>query len=217
MLLAVEQSTAMGSVAVFKDGQCIACREYPARMAGGTDAGAMIAALLSDIGRATASRLAVTAITHCAVGVGPGSFSGIRSVLGYLQGFCAPRRLPLIGIPGAAACARALVGDRDQRPETRAAATLSIIGDARRGHYWLADYRWDGERIHEVSSLRLMPYDKFSILNPQSSILHSPEPERIHAEGVTRVIPTAREVGLLALDSPALHCAPLPLYLHPAV
>jgi len=94
---------------------------------------------------------------------------------------------------------------------------FTIIGDARRGHYWRSGYRWDGARLHEAEPLRLTPYEQFSLLHPSSFILHSPEPERIHAGNVTRVIPTAREVGLLALESPALHCPPLPLYLHPAV
>ena len=203
MILAVECSTAQGSVAVFDGTRCVACRESPTRMAGGMDAGAMMAAVFSDIGGAGA-------ITQCAAGVGPGSFSGIRSVLGYLQGFCAPRGLPIIGIPGAAVCARALAIDGTPM-------TASIIGDARRGHYWRTDYRWDGSRLHETSPLRIIPYEKLSIVNGQLSTVYSPEPERIQAEGVARVIPTAREVALLALESPALTAAPLPLYLHPAV
>ena len=198
MILAVECSVAVGSVAIFCGGECRHYREFPARMAGGTDAGAVIAAMLAEHGG--------EGITHCAVGIGPGSFSGIRSALGFLQGFCAPKGLPIIGIPSAAACARNLA--KDGVPDA-----YRIVGDARRDRYWVADYRWDGERLHETASIRLVPYGE----RGTEARVYSPEPERIRAATASPVPPTARDIGLLALASPELHRPPLPLYLHPAV
>ena len=197
MLLAVECSTAVGSVAVLDGRECVRYREFPSRMAGGTDAGAVIVAVLAEMGGGDA-------ITQCAVGIGPGSFSGIRSALGFLQGFCAPRKIPAIGIPCAAACARHLAQDG-------IAGAWRIVGDARRNHYWSAAYRWDGARLHEGASLRLIPYGDLATVDA----VHSPEPGRIPSS--LPVTPTARDIALLALESPSLHLPPLPLYLHPAV
>ena len=68
---------------------------------------------------------------ECAVcGLGPGSFSGIRSVLSALIGLTLPFNKPLYGISSAIACAAA----------TGRTGYVSVIGDARRNRLWHVTY-----------------------------------------------------------------------------
>ena len=62
------------------------------------------------------------------VGIGPGSFAGIRSALAFAKGYAVGRDCEVTGLPSACA----LVGPEDlDRP-------LAVVGDARQGKFWVA-------------------------------------------------------------------------------
>ncbi|MFO7937583.1 MAG: tRNA (adenosine(37)-N6)-threonylcarbamoyltransferase complex dimerization subunit type 1 TsaB [Kiritimatiellia bacterium] len=69
--------------------------------------------------------------------VGPGSFSGIRSALGALEGMALPCGKPVLGISSAAALACEYMRD--------AFESVTVIGDARRSRLWSFSCRSDDE------------------------------------------------------------------------
>ena len=152
------------------------------------------------------------------VGMGPGSFAGIRAALSFAQGLAIGIKAkrpdmalePIVyGVPSAAAIA----------PESGLAA---IVGDARRGLFWVAVY--DGAR--KVADLRLSEKDELRAAVPEGASVFTPDGARIgnalgemfgeRFEG--NRTPSAERIADLALNHPeTLTPEPLPIYLSPAV
>ena len=86
MLLAVERSSSVASAAVF-DGDGRRLASVSSATPGQGDAWPLVRDTLAQAG-VSAERIAAFA-----VGVGPGSFSGIRAALALAQGLAAPRGL----------------------------------------------------------------------------------------------------------------------------
>ncbi|MBQ3809330.1 MAG: tRNA (adenosine(37)-N6)-threonylcarbamoyltransferase complex dimerization subunit type 1 TsaB, partial [Kiritimatiellae bacterium] len=97
MLLAIERSSFTASAALFAaDGSsCVASVESSG--AGAGDAYPLVRDLFA---KADASPADLTAVV---VGIGPGSFSGIRSALALAQGLALPAGLPVRGVCSPAA------------------------------------------------------------------------------------------------------------------
>ena len=116
--LALDTSTAGGSIAVRRDGATIVARA-------------------GDVGRPHATRLPgdlVDALAECgptlddvsllAVGLGPGAFTGLRVGLATIQGLAFARNLPVVGISALDAIASAAASRRE---------TTSPCGSTARG------------------------------------------------------------------------------------
>lgn len=214
-LLAIERSTSIGSVAVLRDGERVFLRREPLRMLEGPDACAMVDAALSAL------RLAPADIDRFAVGLGPGSFSGIRSALALVQGMALPSRAPVVGVSSAAAVALGVL-------RQAAAPRVAVVGDARRGHLWMGLFERGGATLRACGEIGLLPAAELAARLPDDALVVSPDWERLEillrpavpadqlwAEAAW---PAADGVAELALDAAAPHCdPPLPIYLHPAV
>jgi tRNA threonylcarbamoyladenosine biosynthesis protein TsaB len=158
------------------------------------------------------------------IGVGPGSFAGIRVALAAANGLALPGTKPVHGLPSAAALARAFASPNAPR-------TIAIVGDARRARFWIARYRWDGALLHPDLAPTLIPLDALRAHIPAGALVASPDYDRIaapltaattdHADLLAHnAQPTADTLGALALEwtQAAIPLAPpQPLYLHPAV
>jgi tRNA threonylcarbamoyladenosine biosynthesis protein TsaB len=215
LLLAIERSTSVGSIAVYRDRDRLYLRHDPLRMLEGPDACAMVDAGLSALGLAPAD------IGRFAIGLGPGSFSGIRSALALVQGMALPSGTPVVGVSSAAAVALGVLRGTDVR-------RVSVVGDARRGHLWIASFEPGGATLRACGEIELVPVAEFAARVPDDALVVSPDWERLAtvlrpAVPVARlvaesVLPSADAVGELALDAAAPHCEPpLPIYLHSAV
>jgi len=99
------------------------------------------AALLAEVERAAEAAGGWTAVDRIAVGLGPGSFVGIRIGIATAHGLAASTGLPVSGVCTLDALGRAL----GERPE-RAQPLLAVL-DARRGEAFAALYAPDGGRI----------------------------------------------------------------------
>src|SRR5580765_6213421 len=97
----------------------------------------MIRGLLDDHG-ATLARL-----DGIAFGAGPGSFTGLRIACGIAQGLALGAGLPVLGVSTLEALAETA---RQRHASSRVIAAL----DARAQEVYVAAYRHDGERWHEV-------------------------------------------------------------------
>lgn len=225
-LLSIERSSPHGGFALYRDGALLLSRSFEAGLprspAWFTD---IVDALRSVEG------LAMDAPISYLVGTGPGSFSGIRSVLAALQGLAMPRNRPVLGLSSAAAAARALA-------VLRGAKTVAIVGDARRGRAWHAAYDLadDGSiRLHATGAapshspadFALVPYPELAAALPAGAPVASAEIARVRpllaALPPTAIVgedlcASAEDLAALYLSNPSAAVRdPVPVYLQPAV
>ena len=143
------------------------------------------------------------------VGTGPGSFAGIRSALAFAQGFAVGSGCEVFGVTSAAAFAR-----QDE--------PVAVVGDARRGLFWVALF--DGFKL--VSDIFQVERDELAKRVPRSVPVVSPDWKRISAT-LTEIFADAASPAP-PIDAAALWRAssanpallvrePLPIYLNPAV
>ena len=215
MLLALERSAAVASAAVLSDdGRLLGSAVAPA--GGQGDALPVFRDALAAAGAAPAD------LTAFAVGVGLGSFSGVRSALALAFGLALPAGIPVRGVSSAAAAVRAA---RRARPGAR---PLRLLGDARRGHVWCFDEpAYPHALTHTAADLRLYASrpDAEGGLPPFADAL-SGDRDLLVADPV-RLAPllagvpfapasaTAEDVAALFLDG--CFGPPDPVYVHPAV
>ena len=235
-LLVVERAYGNGSWALYDGRDRIASGLFGAGLPRAPEWFADVVAGLSAAGVAPQS------LDILLAGTGPGSFSGIRSVLAALQGLALPRGIPVLGLASAAAIARAAA-------RKHGADVVAVVGDARRGTLWSAVYDRAPEEFR-VSSFELpvaatncstvqlsncptvQPFDLSTPAElpqavPQGALVVSPEythlaPVLSALEGVQvvaeDVVSSAEDLADLYFSNPAAAVRdPLPIYLHPAV
>lgn len=144
-MLALEFSTAQRSVAVAETGQSTAVLAE-AVIGGETSAPALglIDAALRDAGVKRES------IRTMVIGLGPGSYTGIRIALALAQGWQLARAVTLLGISSVEALAR-----RAKQEGLRGRVHLVI--DAQREEFYLATYELTEAATRELEPLRLAP------------------------------------------------------------
>jgi len=130
--LALDTSTAVGSVALLHDGQALGEQHFDRRHGDGNVFDAANS-LLRENGRQ------ISEVELVAVGVGPGSFAGIRAGIAAAKGMALPRGIPIQAIASFDALA---VGVVQQTPSQ--CQRLCVLGDARRGEVCYAFYSREG-------------------------------------------------------------------------
>lgn len=156
-----------------------------------------------------AEALDLEGVERIVVGIGPGSFAGIRSALAFAQGVALGQTCEVLGLPSACALVE------DEQP-------LAVVGDARRGKYWVALF--DG--FHLVCDVFQVEQDQLPRRIPLSVKVVTPDAARI-GELLKEIfaerylgerLPSAEGLKRFAEKCPAaLRSEPLPLYLNPAV
>jgi tRNA threonylcarbamoyl adenosine modification protein YeaZ len=230
LTLAIERSTELTSLALCQAGVCIYRRTVATPAARAPE---WIAELADDL---AAREIRPAAIARFVVGLGPGSFSGIRSALAAMQGLALPTGRPLLGLASAAALARSA-------GLAQGAERVVVLGDARRDRIWCVSYRlpprWGGIMLlaqggetrptHTAADFTLLPYDALAAALPADALVVTADWERLGARLAAarpaganllaaRCLPTAEDLAALFLADPeAASSQPLPLYLHPAV
>jgi tRNA threonylcarbamoyl adenosine modification protein YeaZ len=181
-ILAVEFSSAQRSVAVVVDGHPrSAAMETATRTTRAFDL----------IGRALAEAGVEREHIEClAIGLGPGSYTGIRSAIALAQGWQLALPVKLIGISSVECLAA----------ETQAKTlfgTVNIIVDAQRNELYVARYQINRDEYHEIEPLKLATPDEVRARASTGEIVVGPEADRWFAGG--RVLfPGAAMLGKLA-------------------
>lgn len=222
--LALDRSSAQPSMALFKGHEMVAeyswCQE-PARDS----------TWCVDIARIV-QRCGIEPrhIHRFVCGLGPGSFSGIRAALAFIQGMALPEQREIIGIASASVLA---VGHAHKCPK------ITVVGDARRNQLWSVTYLVKNDPpgvslhnnvlpSHTDADFTLTSPDELGAAVPEDSWIVTPEWDRLRntlcrlfpAKRLTQesVYPAAGNLGSLALaHSSASALRPLPIYLHPPV
>ena len=157
-------------------------------------------------------RLELDGAERIVVGIGPGSFAGIRSAIAFAQGYHLGRpQVEVLGLPSP--CAIAAESD---------APALAVVGDARQGKLWLALFE-NGTLTRPVFQLEAAD---IAAAVPAAASVASPDDRRIGARlrelfgerYLGGKLPTAAGLVAYAERHPeALVREPLPIYLNPAV
>jgi tRNA threonylcarbamoyl adenosine modification protein YeaZ len=214
--LAIETSTADGSVAVVADGlpECERCwtETHPRR----TGLFGVLASLRTD-GMMEPGRLDLLA-----VGLGPGSFTALRMAIAAAIGLALPGRIRVCGVSSAEALAWEVSAETE-------AESVTVFGDARRGEAWMGCFEGGGGLVARSAPWQIVDLREGPAL--PGGVWVTPDWDRIGSlleraasRGVRlirgRRVPGARAVGALAvrraeqgLDSDPL----VPLYLRPPV
>jgi tRNA threonylcarbamoyladenosine biosynthesis protein TsaB len=186
VILSLDASTTRGSVALVSDQRVV--HEVFVDVPRGRG-GALFSALEKILGE-------TTGIKRVIVGIGPGSYNGIRSAIAVAWGISSAREIPLVGISS-------LLGLDE--------GSYCAVGDARRGQYYFARVS-SGKFIVEPGLLQKSQLQAAVQQTPELPIL-APAPIEF-LQGVIIRTPNAARLARLAAEWEP-NC-PQPVYLKAA-
>jgi len=218
LILAVEQSTAVGSAALLEDDRVLAERVWKDDRARGHDLFVTLPALIRESG------VAMEDVDLFGAGLGPGAFSSLRTSLTAVRALALPGEKPVRGVSSSEALAADICRERDWR-------TVTIVGDARRRSLWLARFEMRGGRPRMTAGFTLVELGQLPDVLERSGVVASPDFDRIGPE-LRKALPsgtalieemrTPRAAAVARLVLGKRHAEdtsrPLaPIYLHPPV
>ena len=173
-ILALEFSSPQRSVAVARAGSVLAeAMETGER---GTHAFGLIEKVLA------AAKIGREEIGCLAIGLGPGSYTGVRVALSIAQGWQLATGVKLLGI-GSAECLAAQAANIFGRDISR---RVSVVIDAQRGEFYLA--------AHEISAAGVAPTGALKIVTAAEVESRAQAGEILIGPEVTRWFPNGREI-----------------------
>ena len=127
-----------------------------------------------------------------AVGLGPGSYNGIRSAIALAQGWQFATGVKLIGISSAGCVAAQMQVDGFT-------GRFHVVIDAQREEFYLAGYEISARVSREVSPLRLVTLAEVREIEQAGGVLIGPEATRWFSGGQV-LFPRAVTLGRLAME-----------------
>jgi tRNA threonylcarbamoyl adenosine modification protein YeaZ len=127
-----------------------------------------------------------------AIGIGPGSYTGVRAAISIAQGWQLARQVKTIGLSSAECIAA-------QAQAEGATGRVDVIIDAQREELYFATYELTRDTVREIESLKIVTMPEARQRAQAGGVLIGPEVARWFASGKT-VFPRAATVGRLALD-----------------
>jgi len=176
-ILAIEFSSDHRSVAVLDGAQLLAEQTVTE----GRDTAA-VALIESALGQAAVGR---TEIDCIAVGIGPGSYTGIRAAIALTQGWQLALGVKVLGVDSLEALAKG-----EQAAGRRGEITLAV--DAQRGEFYLAKYELVDVGIRNVEPMHLAKRAEYEVLLAAGQPVIGP--------GMGDNFPAAEHVGRLAAE-----------------
>jgi tRNA threonylcarbamoyladenosine biosynthesis protein TsaB len=176
-ILALEFSSEQRSVALARDGIVL----VEAVETGGyrvTNAFGLIEKALA------AAKISRGEIEVIAVGLGPGSYTGIRAAIAIAQGWQLATGVKLLGVSSAEALAA-------QAQAAKLFGRVNVVIDAQRGEFYLAGWEISETERKEVSPLKIVPAAEIAARKTAGEICVGPEME-------TALFPSAATVARLA-------------------
>ena len=190
-ILAFETSTRRGSVAAVEDGRVLTSAEHDVENAHAEQLIGLLERVLAEVAWDKSS------VDRLSVGIGPGSFTGLRVGIALAQGIALGLDRPVVGVGSLRAMARGV-------PEGEARVRVPVL-DARRNELFVAAYRADGStavapvalpRATGREELAALLHGEAFVLVGQGSALLGEELPRIERHDLD--LPHASWVGVLA-------------------
>lgn len=147
MILCIETSTAVCSVALVENGNVIALRES----LDGQNHAEKITIFIDEIMKET--NVVYKDLDAIAVSMGPGSYTGLRIGVSTAKGFCYALEKPLIAVDTLAAMAYGFISSQLSAISNQSTAILCPMIDARRMEVYTAFFNEKLERTSETEAL----------------------------------------------------------------
>lgn len=177
-ILALEFSSARRSVALADGAGAVQAEAVEETGGRGTGAFALIGQVLA---RAGVPREAVEVV---AVGLGPGSYTGIRAAIAVAQGWQLARGVRLLGLGSVESLAAQVQAEK-------MFGLVNLVIDAQRGEFYLAQWHITGAERREETPLQIVTAAEVAARQAAGEICAGPEMDR-------RLFPTAAAVAALA-------------------
>jgi tRNA threonylcarbamoyladenosine biosynthesis protein TsaB len=178
-ILALEFSSARRSAALARGGEVLA-EATEQNGARGTNAFGLVEKILAD---AHGQRAEVEVI---AVGLGPGSYTGIRAAIALAQGWQLAAGVKLLGVSSVASLAA-------QAQAENIFGRVNLVIDAQRVEFYLTTWEISGTQRREISPLEIVPAAEIAARTAAGEICAGPEMER-------RLFPSAATIARLAAE-----------------
>lgn len=173
-MLALEFSSDRRSVALARAGVVLA-EAVQHTESRATNAFALIEKVLAE------TKIAREEIKAIAVGLGPGSYTGIRAAIALAQGWQLARGVKLIGVGSAAALA-------GRAQSEQIFGRMNVMIDAQRGEFYLATWEISATDCREISPLKITSASEIEMGKAAGGIFIGPE-------SVPKMFPTATEIA----------------------
>jgi tRNA threonylcarbamoyl adenosine modification protein YeaZ len=186
-ILALEFSSAQRSVAVVEGGTGVPPIVLGEMGEAGGRAGRTLGLIEEVLQLARMEREEVECV---AIGLGPGSYTGIRSAIALAQGWQLARGLKLLGL-SSVECLAAQAQDQNYLGK------VNIVIDAQRNEFYLAGYEIAIAVQHEIEPLRLVTRAQVQTKINEGEMVVGPEIKRWFSPG-NELFPSAATLGKLA-------------------
>jgi len=192
-ILALEYSTERRSLAVFDTGRLTAARADAVEVRAEGRSTPTCAMVQSALHRAGISREAIDTL---AVGLGPGSYAGIRAAIAFALGWQLARPVRLVGVSSVECLAAQLQAAGETGP-------ILVAVDAQRGEFYLAGFDLSAAGWREVEPLRLATRADLDVRLEAGATAVGPDVPPCFPR-VRRLFPDAAMLARVAADRPAL-------------
>ena len=149
LILCIETGTDICSVGIARDGELVSLRES----AEGRDHAKYVGVFVDELLRET--DIAPDELDAVAVGMGPGSYTGLRIGVSFAKGLCYGQQIPLIAVGSLEALAEVAIEDNEAGildVENWDDAVLCPMVDARRMEVYTQLFDAAGNQLSEVSA-----------------------------------------------------------------
>ena len=176
-ILALEFSSARRSVAMARGGAVLA-EAFEQSAERGTKVFGLIEKVLA------AAKMSREEIDTIAVGLGPGSYTGIRAAIAVAQGWQLARGVKLLGVSS-------VKGLAAQAQVEKIFGHVNLVVDAQRGEFYLSAWEISPAERQQISPLAIVPAAEVEACQLRGEICAGPELERT-------LFPSAAAVAQLA-------------------
>jgi tRNA threonylcarbamoyladenosine biosynthesis protein TsaB len=182
-ILALEFSSAQRSAAVAR-GEFI----LGEAMESGGRSMAAFAMIENVLARAKVEREEIEVMV---VGLGPGSYTGVRAAIALAQGWQLARGTKTMGVSSVAAIA-------EQARVEKLFGRVNIVVDAQRGEFYFATFDLGQTAFSEIAPLKILPMTEVQSRAKAGEIVIGPEAAKFFPNGRT-IFPSASAVAALAV------------------
>ena len=168
LILCIETGTDICSVGIARDGELVSLRES----AEGRDHAKYVGVFVDELLRETG--IAPDELDAVAVGMGPGSYTGLRIGVSFAKGLCYGQQIPLIAVGSLEALAEVAIEDNEAGildVENWNDAVLCPMVDARRMEVYTQLFDATGNPLSEVSA-EVVDENTFADLRRDKQLVH---------------------------------------------